>query len=133
MGLLYSVWYQYGQKDTEIIINGDLFRSAQQLGPVFTALLPKPNCPEIIEKLVYQAVTQARNEQLYRTLLWELQYDNSLVDSIISDDACSVYFDEQGDLCARGKKMESEHHNLLQNSLSEILISGCAKKAETSV
>lgn len=79
-GLLYSVWYQYGQKDTEFIINGDLFSSAQQLSPVFTALMPEPDCPQIIGTLVYQEVTRARGEQLYRTLLWELQYDNSLTD-----------------------------------------------------
>lgn len=133
MGLLYSVWYQYGQKDTEIIINGDLFSSVQQLSPVFTALMPEPNCPQTIEKLVYQAVTRARNEQLYRTFAWELQYDNSLVDSIISDDSCSVYFDEQGDLCAWGNKVECAHHNLFQSSLTEILVSGCAKKAGVSV
>lgn len=133
MGLLYSAWYQYGQKDTEIIINGDLFSSVQQLGPAFTALLPETGCPETIKKLVYQAIAQARNEQLYRTMLWDLQCDNSLVDAIISDDSCSVYFNAQGDLCARGQKIESEYHNLFQSSLSEILVSGCAKKAGVSV
>ncbi|MDO4327227.1 MAG: hypothetical protein Q4E24_14555 [bacterium] len=133
MGLLYSVWYQYGQKDTECIINGDFFSSVQQLSPVFTVLMPEPNCPKTIEKLVYQAVTRVRNEQLYRTLVWELQYDNSLVDSIISDDSCSVYFDEHGDLCAWGNKIECVHHNLFQSSLTEILVAGCAKKIELSV
>lgn len=131
-GLLYSVWYQYGQKDAEYILNGDLFSSAQQLSPVFTAFLPGPDCSEMTKKLVYQAITKARSEQLYRTLLWDLQCDNDLIDAIISDDSCSVCFDAQGDLCGRDKKIESEHHNLFQSSLTDILVSGCAKKTKVS-
>lgn len=129
MGLLYSVWYQYGQRDTEAIINGDLFNSIQQLTPIFTVFLPEHNCPEVIQDLVYKTVKQARSEQTYRTLLFELQGDNSLIDTIISDDACSVYFDGNGDLCTWNKKIESEHHNLFHDTLSEIFMSGCPKKA----
>lgn len=85
MGLLYSVWYQYGQKDAKSIINGDLFSSIQQLSPVFTFFLPEYNCSETTKTVVYQAILQARNEQRYHTLLWDLHGDNSLIDSIISD------------------------------------------------
>lgn len=131
-GLLYSIWYQYEQKDTETIINGDLFNSVQQLTPVFTALLPEYNCPEAIQDLVYKTVKQARNEQTYCTLLWELQGDNNLIDTIISDDACSVYFDENGDLCTWNQKIECEHRNLFHDALLEIFMSGCAKKASAS-
>lgn len=131
-GLLYSIWYQYGQKDTETIINGDLFNSVQQFTPVFTALLPEYHCPEAIQDLVYKTVKQARNEQTYCTLLWELQGDNNLIDTIISDDACSVYFDENGDLCTWNQKIECEHRNLFHDTLLEIFMSGCAKKASAS-
>lgn len=132
-GLLYSVWYQYGQKDTEIIINGDLFSSTQQLSPTFTVLLPEINCPEEIRRLVYQEVKRTRSEQNFRTLTWELQSDNCLIDTIISDDVCSVCFDKKGSLCDWNKKYESEHHNLFRNNLIDILTSACPKEAGVSV
>ena len=127
-GLLYSVWYQYGQKDTETIINGDLFYSAQQLSPVFTVLLPELECPDVVQHLAHQAVQQARNEQSYHTMLWELQGDNSLIDAIISDDTCSVYFDRDGNLCDWSKRINSVHHNLFQSSLAYIFAIACPKK-----
>ncbi|MDO4340957.1 MAG: hypothetical protein Q4C91_23220 [Eubacteriales bacterium] len=126
--LLYSAWYPYGQKDTEAIINGDLFSSIAQCAPAFTVLLPEKKCPEIIRKLVYKTVKQTRSEQLYPTLIWEFQGDNDLIDAIISDDACSVYFDANGNLCTLDQEIESPCHNLFQNTLSDILINGCHKK-----
>lgn len=132
-GLLYSAWYPYGQKDTEAIINGDLFSSIAQLTPAFTVLLPEKNCPEVIRKLIYKTVKQARSEQLYRTLIWEFQGDNNLIDAIISDDACSVYFDKNGNLYTLDQKIKSPCHNLFQNTLSDILINCCHKKTAKAV
>ena len=125
--MLYSIWYPYGQKDTEAILNGGLFCSAQELSPVFTALLPEPACPEVIQRLVYQTVQRARNDQRYHTMLWELQGDNCLVDAIISDDACSVYFDEDGNICDRGGQIVCAHHNLLESNLVDIFMDACPK------
>jgi len=130
MGMLYSVWYPYGQKDTEAIINGELFASAQQLSPIFTVLVPNPDCPKEISHPVYQTVKQVRNDQIYHTLAFELYEDNRLIDSIISGDACCIYFDENGDLCDRDKKFKSEHHNLFESSLTDILMSACPKDME---
>lgn len=129
-GLLYSVWYQYGQKDTEDIINGDLFDTIQQLTPLFTVLLPKQNCPKMIQDLVYKVVKRVRKEQTYHTLLWELQSDNHLIDAIISNDTCSVYFDNVGNLRNQNKKTEDPHNNLFQNSLIKILTIFCPKEKE---
>jgi len=126
-GLLYSVWYQYGQEDTQAILSGDLFCSAQQLSPIFTSLLPRPDCPEEVQQRIHQTVAQARSEQNYRTLLWELQGDNRTIDEIISGDPCSVYFDADGNLCQWNGKVEDEAKTLFQDGLSDILMSACAK------
>lgn len=123
MGLLYSVWYPYGQKDMEIIINGDLFSSAQQLSPAFTVLVPQMNCPDEIRKLAYQAVKTARKEQSYQTIVLDFQGDTCLIDSIISGDKCSVSFNKTGALCTWAKSDMKEQYNIFQNSLSDILIS----------
>lgn len=129
MGLLYSVWYPYGAKDADLINNGDLFNCAQQFSPFFTVLLPEPGCPDEVQSIAHQAVHQARNAQTYHTLLWELPSDNRIIDSIISDEPCSIYFDQKGDLHSLDGKIASEHHNLFQCSLLEILRNNCIKKA----
>lgn len=133
MGLLYSVWYQYGLQDVEIILNGDLFSSTQELLPAFTVFISEPDCPDKIQKLVYKTVKRARDEQCYSTILWELQGDNLLIDSIISGDAISIYFDKYGKLCDWNNKYETEHHNLFQSSLSDILKSYCSKEVGESL
>ncbi len=130
-GLLYSVWYQYGQKDTEQIVNGDLFCAAQQAFPIFTVLLPEPECPDSVRRLVRQTVRQAREEQMYRTFLWELQGDNLTVDAIISDDTCYACFDRDGFLCEWSQRVDCEHNNLLQSSLADILMSAYPRETKT--
>ena len=78
--LPYSVYCPYSRMDLEAVINGNLFRDAQKCTPIFTVLLAQPDCPEVIQRLVYQAVASARKEQNYPTILWELYGDNCYVD-----------------------------------------------------
>lgn len=132
-GMLYSVWYQYGQEDTEAIINGDLFCSAQQLSPIFTVLLPRPDCSDAVQQLIHQTVARARVEQSHCTLLWELQGDNRAMDGGISGDACSVYFNAEGNLCQWNGRVEGEPKNLFENSLSDCLMSAYPKNTGESV
>ncbi|MDO4343762.1 MAG: hypothetical protein Q4C50_03050 [Eubacteriales bacterium] len=126
--LLYSAWYPYGQKDIEAIINGDLFYGIQQRYPAFTVLLPKQDCPNVCRQLAFQTVTQARKEQRYSTILWDFYGDNRYIDTIISNDACSVCFGKTGDLYSLDGKPAPKRHNLFQNELTDILISACPKK-----
>ena len=130
MGLLYSVWYPYGAKDLEDILNGDLFYSAQQLAPAFTVLLARPECPVEVRRLVCRAVRAARNEQRFQTLLWEMESDNGLVDSIISKDSCLVAFDGAGRLCSGDGRTWGEHHDIFHGSLVEILQGAYPKTVE---
>ncbi|NLM19971.1 MAG: hypothetical protein GX217_08170 [Clostridiaceae bacterium] len=125
--MLYSIWYQYGQKDTEIIINGDLFRDAQQLSPIFTVLMPEKKCPSEVRQVIYSTVKQTRLDQSYSTIVWDLQGDNCLVDTIISEDACPVYFNKDGNICDWEKTFENGHHNLFQSSITDILLNACLK------
>lgn len=120
--LFYSVWYQYGQKDTESIINGNLFRDVQQLSPVFTVLIPENKCPEEVRQAIYSTVKRTRLDQSYSTIAWDFQGDNYLVDTIISGDACSVNFNKDGNLCDLEKTFENGHHNLFKSSIINILL-----------
>ena len=125
--LLYSVWYPYGQKDTEIIINGDLFSDAQQVSPVFTVLVPEKSCPKEVRRLAYQETIRARAEQSYRTIVWDLQGDNCFIDTIISGDACTVCFDKQGAVHTWSGKYDCGPCNLFTDTLADILMCVCAK------
>ncbi len=117
-GLLYSAYYTYSQEDMESIIDGDLFCSIQQTHPIFTVLAAQPGCPEPLQSRVYQAVVQARNEQSYQTIPWELDFDNRLIDTIISDDACLARFDPCGNLCGQAGKRGEADCNLFEIGLS---------------
>lgn len=131
MGLLYSVWYQYDSSDAEQIVSGDLFSSTQQLHPFFTALIPNPECPDEVRQMVYQAVQKARSDQNYCTVPWELVRDNCLIDTIISDDVCSVYFDKDGNLCDGNGKLCYSHQNLFKSALADILSSAYPSSSES--
>lgn len=117
MGLLYSVWYEYGISDMETILNGELFDCTQQVFPAFTVLVPEPHCPESVRRLVHQTALRIRKDQCYSTIPWELYRDNELLDAIISDDSCSITFDRAGLLMGdKDGKL-----NLFQHNLKEIL------------
>lgn len=127
--LLYSVWYLYGPDDTAALQNGDLFDAMQQLTPVFAVFISQRDCPEAVQNLAHRSVQCARNAQTIRTILWEMRGDNRLIDTIISDDACSVYFDEKGDLFDQNRPIKSPPNNLFQDSLTNIFRSAYPKAA----
>ena len=116
-GLLYSAYYTYGQEDMESIMNGDLFYSIQQTHSVFTVLLAQQGCPDPIQNAVCQAVVQARDEQRYQTIPLEYYLDNRLIDKIISDDACSAWFDPSGILYSRAIEKNKVNCNLFDVGL----------------
>jgi hypothetical protein len=127
--LLYSVWYQYRQQDTESILNGDLFCATQQLSPIFTVLIPDKKCPAEVRQSMYSAVKQARSAQSYRTIAWDLHGDNDLIDTIISDEACPIYFNKDGAVCNWDKANERGHYNIHQSGLTDILMNAYPKTA----
>lgn len=128
MGILYSAWCQYDEMDIENIINGDLFETIQQIKPIFTILIPKETCPITIQNQIIEIVKETREKQMYCTIPLELHGDSDRIDTIISEDACSIHFDKNGDLYTYYLKIECDHHNLFEDSLSEIFKSGCPKK-----
>lgn len=121
MGLLYSVWYEYGAEDTQAVLNGDLFYSAQQMMPVFTVLVPGGDCPESVQRLVHQTAASVRGDQNYRTIPWEMRGDNEWMDAIISDDSCSVTFEWDGSLAGEKRSSSGSTFNLFEHSLEDVL------------
>lgn len=130
--LPYSVYYPYSQKDLPFILNGDLFRETQQLHPLFTVLVAKPDCPADIQHLVHQAAIQVRTGQSYQTVPWELSCDTRSLDEIISDDACCVFFDREGQLFASDHSDRAPLGNLFREGLIPLLRHAYPKSAPAS-
>lgn len=119
--LLYGVSYCYASEDVQSIENGDLFYDIQALHPAAAILIPKRNCPDEVQKQIYQMVLDTRISQQYATLALELQGDVCMVDEIISGDAGFVYFDAEGNLYDRNQDMPKIEQVLSGYSLQEIV------------
>lgn len=126
MEMLYSVYSIYSEADADAIANGDLFCEMEQLHPVFSILMAGPDCGAGLRARAASAVEQARKEQLYQTVLWELDSDNRMVDQIISEGACAGYFNPEGFLKAYDGAAVPEA-NLFTDSLREIFQRAFAK------
>lgn len=120
-GMLYSLYFQYEEKDLKHILNGELLSDAETLHPVFTGFVPHPDCPEEIQKCVYQFLTECREKQMYQTIPWDAIYDSRLVDSIISDDSCSAGFTPEGFFCSFQGRLTQSQENIFEKPLHDIL------------
>lgn len=121
MGLLYSVYEIYNYDNMNEILSGNLFCSTEQLHPVFTGLLPDRFCSDGVKTQIHDYIIQARNNQIFQTIPWEMIRDVETVDGIISNDTCMVKFDWEGYLYPSHGRGTAGRLNLFQNSLSQIL------------
>ena len=119
--LPYSIYCPYGQKELQGIISGELFCDTQQLHPIFTALVPREDCPDSVCRLVHQAAEQARSGQRYATVPWELYWDTRNLDEIISDDACCMSFDGKGNLYTPDNPSPAACGNLFAEGLIPLM------------
>ena len=127
LGVPYCAWLPYGEDDLAAIQDGEVFLGVQQAKAAFTALVPRQGCPEEVRLQVQQAVERARNEQHYQTIPWELEQDNQRVDEIISDDACTVCFDQGGHLLDSDGSPTCPDLCLFDRGLTEVLRLACPK------
>lgn len=119
-GLLYSIYYTYTQDDYKSILNDDLFYSIQQLHPVFTGLVSDSDCPKTMCETIYEHILTLRDKQILQTFPWELKYDCSLIDSIISNESCLAEFHSDGNLCLTHSKNTDNNCNLFFQDLKTI-------------
>ena len=118
---LYALEIPYGTENAAAITTGSAFDAAQTLHPAFTLLTPKSSCPESISHRVYESVQQAREEQQYRTIPLDIVHDFRVIDSIISNDACSACFDESGVLWVNPDQPQRSAGSVFDRSLFDIL------------
>lgn len=118
---LYSIYIPYGGQDKQNILSGQWIRAAEAKRSVFTVFVPEFHCPMQVQREVYAYITQRREQQKYQTVMWEMVHDGLFVDSIISDDACSLSVDEKGNVHTMLISEAQRPFNLFTGDLSETL------------
>lgn len=131
-GLLYGLYYSYSQKDLPKIESGELLEDMQQLYPTIAILKPQFPCEEAVRTQVYTWITNARMEQKFHTIPWELYGDMMLVDNVISKDPCWVGFDEYGQLNTENGVDRTYGRNIFKNDLPVILQQAFPKQKGTT-
>ena len=120
-GMLYGLYHTYTDADIAGIESGELLHDMEQLHPVFCILNPRYPCQTELCGRVRGWVANARLEQEFKTIPWELYGDVLLVDGVISQQAHWVGFDEYGQLYTENGINRTHGLNIYLNDLPTIL------------
>lgn len=127
-GFLYAVYREYGEADEEKIYSGEFFDGPERLHGVMTALEAEKGCPVEVQRKVYRHVVEERTHQKRSTVAWDIFQDSMFIDSIISEDSCSVFFDIEGQLYTYEEQLARREANLFRQPLRQILEENFPKK-----
>lgn len=118
--LLFGAYLPYDEQNVQEVLSGNAVEAMQQFAPV-SILVAADGCSKELWQSVHRYALDARRKQLYHTVLWELTLDTHYVDTVISGDACSAGFTEEGWLYTPGAVYQEPAYNLHQAELAAIL------------
>lgn len=130
-GMLSSVYLKYNEKNIRQLLDNTAIHRMEHISPMLCVLVAEKACPTEVQKKAAEYAANVRISQQYPFLMWEYLHDGMMVDTIISDDPCSAYFDSEGYFHAHfhsysdGKCMEElNFHNssfryILNNAFSK--------------
>lgn len=95
---LYSSYLCYDEKMIPSIINDDSLCSINETNSLFVILFADCSTPLASQHMVFEYTQNSIKTPHYKTLPFEFMHDNEKIDSIISEDACNVWFDSNGTL-----------------------------------
>ena len=119
--MLYGVYCRYGEDRLDDILSDSLLHEAQALGAPFTLFLPETSCRQEMQAKVYDYVRRIRDEQRFPTIPYELFRDSMAVDTVISDDGCSVGFRADGSFFMLADCGEKRRVTFCERPLRDIL------------
>ena len=70
----------------------------EELHPVFTVLMPEPDCSQETRLAVHRYAMDSRRGEHFKTIVWEYAGDTELVDAVISGEGLCAGFDRLGNL-----------------------------------
>ena len=117
---LYSISYPYKEDNMEYIINDEIFHDTENLHSAFTLLYSETH--SFTEPSpAYQHIVQTRDSQVYKTVPFDIIHDNYLIDSIISEQPCSLFFTQEGNCYSLTDQILYQNFNYYSNTLFDIL------------
>lgn len=119
-GFLYSVYYNTETSNYNPDMIDEILSDTENQNAVFTVFLSHSSDVAELDA-VYQHIRQLRAEQKYRTIPYDFIYDNCSIDSIISNQACSIMFTSNGECHSFIDGKVYENCNIFHNSLYDIL------------
>lgn len=128
--MLYSLCFDYGDRHREPILTGELLAGVEALHPVFTILMPEPNCSQETRRSVHRYAMDSRRGEHFKTVVWEYLGDMTLVDAVISGEGLCAGFDRWGNL--RSSRPVSGSFNLQNRDLPEIFRQAFPMEGEQS-
>lgn len=92
---LYSVYHPYSEQKTEAFMLDEILNDTENMHALFTMLFPHPYLFSESSS-IYQHILQTRASQEYRTIPFDIVYDNSLINSFISEQGGLLAFVRNG-------------------------------------
>ena len=118
--MLYSVYIPYNDDNIAEITDNDYFEGIENLHPAITALTPTFNCSVQAREKAYEYVVNIRKNQALQTILWDTLSDSKFIDSVISENACTAIFNENGNLVSLDTGNADEEYNIFNMGLIDI-------------
>lgn len=118
--MLYSVYIPYNDDNVTEITDNDYFEGIENLHPAITALTPTFNCSVQAREKAYEYVINIRKNQELQTILWDTLSDSKFIDSVISENACTAIFNENGNLVSFDTGKVDEEYNIFNMGLIDI-------------
>ena len=118
---LYSSYVYYNDNTIADILNNELLCEINETDSSFTVFIAESGCSKETKELVGNYAANTINHLLYKTIPFDFYHHLNKIDSIISDDSCSVWFDPEGTLLLEKNVLSLETKNLFFQSLSDIL------------
>ncbi len=119
-GFLYSVFYSNETSNYNSEMIYEILSDTENKNAVFTVFLSYPSHATESDAL-YQFIKQLRSEQSYRTIPYDFVHDNCTIDSIISNQPCSIMFTSDGYSYSPIEGKAYENCNIFHDSLYNIL------------
>lgn len=125
---LFSVHSLYSSQENGWCMSDAHMETISSYNPLFYFLIAaEGSSPESAEAMGRQ-VDAARKAQRYPVLPIDLAHDMLQIDHVVSDDACSVTFDEYGFTCDPDRYNRTDAYSIRKSSLTDILRRSNPKK-----
>lgn len=111
---LYSSYFHYSAEDVDDICSNEILCSIDSTNSVFAFFLPEESCTKNNLQNVCKYTEKTLHNPTYKTLPFEFIADNRRINSIISEDSCTAWFLQSGQL---KEHLQFNHFN---QSLSKI-------------